>query len=120
MNQLELAWDTFYFHTEQICYQESEYINVTQTLHNLLLSNHQRHQRKRMKVKLHNCMDSLIVSYKKHIYAISDLINLNNDLVDIPEEYEIDVSHLASLKSLTIKLIEETILSKEEINNLLS
>ena len=120
-NKLDLAWDTFYFYTEEISEFESQYFSNTKTIKNFLKSENfpQKDQRKRLLNKSNKCMDSLIILYKKQMDAISDLIELNKSGIEIPPEQEIDNTSLCSLKNITATLIEEMRTHKSEIKDLL-
>ena len=51
--------------------------------------------------------------------SISNLINLNRDLVDIPIEREVDSATLNNLKSVTGTLMAEVLRYKEDMESML-
>ena len=122
MDNLELAWQTFEFHSSAIADLELEH---TLNLKNLkILVSKQVPATKWEKLDLSNkiiaCCNKLINSYAKHIDSIDQLIHLHNEVEDIPIERETDIQLFNELKSVSATLLEETKRHKEEIPNILS
>lgn len=122
MDNLELAWQTFEFHSSAIADLELEH---TLNLKNLkILASKQVPATKWEKLDLSNkiiaCCNKLINSYAKHIDSIDQLIHLHNEVEDIPIERETDIQLFNELKSVSATLLEETKRHKEEIPDILS
>jgi ferritin-like metal-binding protein YciE len=116
MDKLELAWDTFDFYTSEICDVEAKHLNIVSQI-SKLIENHfdsTRSQRKRLRIKFLNNMSNLLTLYKKQLDCINDLIELSEELKDMPPEKAVDKNTMATLKNVTSTLLEEMILSREE------
>lgn len=116
MNNLKLSWETFDFLTINIAELEARHLNNVDTIQNFFTQNKSptREQKKRLKSKLDTCLDSLLVLYVKQVQCIDDLLELNNSNIDIPEEQEIDLETLATLRDVTATLLEQMKLAKAE------
>lgn len=116
MNNLKLSWETFDFLTINIAELEARHLNNVDTIQNFFKQNKSptREQKKRLKSKLDTCLNSLLVLYVKQVQCIDDLLELNNSNIDIPEEQEIDLETLATLRDVTATLLEQMKLAKAE------
>ena len=76
---------------------------------------------KRVKLKDQSlkCCDQIIVSYKKQISSLDDIIKVYQSGVDIPKVRYVDSRFLNELKLLTATLMQEMVIYKEEIKKLL-
>ena len=122
MEILQLAWDTFDFLTEQIAEHEAKYIETINLINNHLNAKSQPtlQQRARLKDKLFLVSNKLLVLYAKHLSAINDLVELNDQLIDIPIHFEVDSKSLIGLKDVTQDLIKETNKTKDQYFRILS
>jgi hypothetical protein len=122
MENLELAWDTFNFYASEVAGQEAIHINNMNNAKLFINKNKKptRGQKKRLKSKCLSTISLLLVLYNKQMASLDDLIKLHSDFVDIPEEFEIDVAHLVSLKNITATLIHELSHYKNQLDDLLS
>tara|TARA_R110001592_G_scaffold130031_4_gene343019 strand:- start:4123 stop:4491 length:369 start_codon:yes stop_codon:yes gene_type:complete len=122
MNLLELAWDTFDFHGEEIARLEalqasnmikvkifsSKKIYPTESeKHNLLKS-------------IISCCGKLISNYQKQLHSISELNILYDSGIEIPLERQMDNRYLDELAEVTTILINEVKAYKERIIKKLS
>lgn len=108
MDVLELAWDTFDFHGEEIARLEaihalnvkklkifkSKQVQPTDIEKNQLLKS------------ILSCCDKLIVSYQKQLTSILDLIKLYDSDIYIPMERQLDGRFLHELANVTATLME--------------
>lgn len=117
MCDFNLAWDTFSFHSAECSKLEDAYFEDINKLNQLILNNPDTHSlnRKRIKKELSLLGKPLLVAYKKQIDAIDELIKLHK-YSDVPEDLEIDMEYLYSLKNVTSTLLEEV---KTSISSLL-
>ena len=122
MNKVELAWDTFNFYSSEIAEHEAVHIGNMNNARSFILKNSSptRAQIKRVKSKCLKTIDSLLVLYCKQMKSLDDLINLHSSMVDIPQELDINIEHLMSLKNVTGTLIEELTSYKNDIDDLLN
>jgi hypothetical protein len=110
MNKLTLAWETFDFYLEKVASLEVDHIKNIREMQKMRannLNNYSAQEIESFRDQFIDCIDRLINLYKKHFDSINDLIKLNNELVDIPPEYEIDDKSLADLKRVTKSLMNE-------------
>jgi|TARA_B110000305_G_C19425279_1_gene633225 hypothetical protein len=122
MNPLELAWDTFDFHGEDIARLEalqasnmmkvkvfsSKRVNPTESEKHKLLNN------------ILSCCGKLISNYQKQLHSISELNILYDSGVEIPLERQMDNRYLDELADLTMMLIHEVKAYRERIVKKLS
>jgi hypothetical protein len=109
MKDLELAWQTYEFYTSRL--SECEQVHHL-TLRNLKKfvkqnPNPKRYQRKRVLSKCSESCSRLNVLYKKQVDALSDLIEIHSNLVDIPLERQVGVDYLLTLKNVTKTIMLE-------------
>lgn len=121
-HKLDLAWDTFDFYTEEICEFEAKHLANIRMIKNFLNQESfpELHQRKRLKNKSLNCIQNLLLLYKKQLDALDELIVLNKDYVNIPTEREVDAGQLISLKNVTCTLMYQIKRQENEIKDVLS
>lgn len=121
MDKLKLAWETFNFLTSECAKQEEIHSNNILTLGNFFKKNNypSKAQRLRMKNKLNKTSDYLMTLYKKQSDSLEDLISMNKDYVDIPEELEVKVESLLSLKNMTFTLMKQVSKQKSQFIDLL-
>lgn len=121
ISELELAWETYEFYTNEIVKYEEIHINVLKTLKRFIdkNSNPQKYQRDRVKKKCNESCSKLFLLYQKQINALSDLIEIYNTYVDIPIEHEIDIEYLITLKNVTMTLMNQTNEYKTQIERML-
>lgn len=111
LENLELLWATYEFHSKYISDLESEHISYIKGLQNS----------EEIPIKKNiDCCNKLIKGYQKNIESVDDLIcaytyfNLNG--IRVPIEREIDIESLKNLKDLSVKLIKELFLYKSRIS----
>jgi hypothetical protein len=126
MDNLELNWQTFEFHSANIMELEEKYEkNLKKT--NILLRKQvpaTKWEKLEMRNKMISLCNKLISSYGKHIDCINDLIALYkyNEIngIPIPEERNADIQLFNELKSVSATLAEEMRVYKQKLSNLLS
>ena len=122
MDNLELAWETFEFHSSSISELEEEHIKNLKKVK--ILINKQVPATKWEKLKLLNkmiaCCNKLINGYSKHIDSIDELIRLHNEIEVIPIERETDIQLFNELKSVSATLSEEMKVYKVKLSDILS
>jgi hypothetical protein len=121
MDALDLAWDTFDFHSIEIARLEEEHIENMTSIRSLIKQEIIPPHSKRVKLKDQSlkCCDQIIVSYKKQISSLDDIIKVYQSGVDIPKVRYVDSRFLNELKLLTATLMQEMVIYKEEIKKLL-
>lgn len=125
MDQLELAWDTYDFHTAMLNDFEKKHESIIKYYEDFIGKNLNPSQTKKTYVRnrLNKSFSSLLSVYVKQLSAIDDLIKvyqnykLNN--VPLPEGREIDPQLFLSLKSITATLMEEMKISRRQMNEVL-
>jgi hypothetical protein len=122
MDNLELAWQTFEFHSSTIADLEEQHLSNLKKLK--IFTNKQVPATKREKLNLRNkitaCCNKLINSYSKHIACLNELIILHDTVHSIPVERETDIQLFNDLKSVSATLLEEMKRYKEEVSDILS
>jgi len=122
MDQLELAWETYEFHSIELTKYEELHLSNMKKLK--IFKNKKvpptEAQKARLSKVMLRCCDNLIVHYKKQINSIKDLINIYRSDVKIPESRETDIQFLNELIMVTATLMEEMNLYKSEINEFLN
>lgn len=121
MDALDLAWDTFDFHSFEVAKLEEEHIENMFKIKSLIKKEiiEPRSKQIRLKKKASNCCDQIVVSYKKQLSSIDDIIKLYKSGIKIPESRYVDPQFLNELKLLTATLMQEMITYKKEIEKLL-
>lgn len=126
MDNLELTWQTFEFHSGNIMELEEEYEQILKKTNTLLRKQvpATKWEKSDMKNKIIALCNKLISSYSKHIACINDLIalykyNLLNGIV-IPEERNTDIELFNELKDVSATLAEEMKVYKSDLSDLLS
>jgi len=122
MDNLELAWQTFEFHSLAIAELEEQHLSNLKKLK--ILTNKQvpatKIEKLNLRDKITACCNKLINSYSKHIACLNELIILHDTVHNIPVERETDVQLFNELKSVSATLLEEMKRHKEEIPDILS
>jgi len=122
MDSLELAWDTFDFHGEEIARLEA--LQASNTMKVKVFSSKRVSPTEAEKRKLLNnilsCCGKLISNYQKQLHSISELNILYDSGIEIPLERQMDNRYLYELADLTIMLIHEVRAYKEKITKKLS
>jgi hypothetical protein len=122
MDQLELAWETYEFHSIELTKYEELHLSNMKKLK--IFKNKKvpptEAQKARLSKVMLRCCDNLIVHYKKQIDSIKDLINIYRSDVKIPESRETDIQFLNELIMVTATLMEEINLYRSEINEFLN
>jgi hypothetical protein len=126
MDNLELAWQTFEFHSGNIMGLEGKYEENLKKI-NILLSKQvpaTKWEKLDSKNKTTSLCNKLINSYAKHIDCINDLIALYkyNRLngIGIPEERNTDIELFYELKNVSATLAEEMRVYKDNLSDILS
>lgn len=125
MHDLDLAWETFDFHSESIAELEANHLDNLNKL-NILL-NKQVPATRWEKVDLVNkilaCCDKLQSTYIKSNHSINDLIKIYNEKrkhnIPIPIEHKTDIQFFNELKNVNATLIEEMKVYKSKIREVL-
>jgi len=117
MNKLELAWSTYEFYTLEITDHEYAHVQLVKEINETFpfLNSADKKSLQSEYDRQHKCLFTL---YKKHLDSISDLISLNQTLVDVPPERKVDITSLITLKNVTATLIQEMKAYKKEIDEL--
>jgi hypothetical protein len=122
MDALDLAWDTFDFHSIEIAKLEQLHLENMKEIKSLLKEKNDSSYSRRIKIKKTTleCCDQIVVSYKKQLSSIDDIYKLYKSGIEIPEARYVDPQFLNELKLLTATLMHEMQNYKEEVNKLLS
>jgi len=106
MDALDLAWDTFDFHSIEIAKLEQLHLDNMKNIRSLLKEEIDSPYSKRIKIKKSSlkCCDQIIVSYKKQISSIEDIIKIHNSGIDIPEERSLNIDSPKDLLILKKKI----------------
>ena len=125
MDRLELAWQTYEFHTNIIYDFEIEHDLNLNSLRNFISTDlNPKHLKKVFfRKKINKSFNRLLVLYKKQMDAVSDLIEIYKDYkannISIPKERKTKIQLLYDLKNITATLIEQSKFSQREINEVL-
>ena len=121
MNKLELEWETFDFYTEQIQKQEGIHITKMSLIKSFLAKKYAFSGRKKIELlkDYNECCGSLLLLYKKQLDSLSNLIELNKNIVDVPPEREVDTQTLVELKNTTSTLIMQVHEHKKDMDLML-
>lgn len=122
MDDLELAWQTYEFHSVKIYDLEQLHLS---NLKKLKIFKEKRVaptelEKEKIVRAITRCCDDLIVHYNKQINSIKDLIQLYNSNSQSIEFQDINVDFLNELINVTATLMEEMRTYKSEIKDLLS
>lgn len=125
LENLEVLWKTYDFHTSQIATFESIIEEDLSHLRLFLkedLNPTQKQKSEARDVISHDC-DQCLMSYKKQIHVIEELIEayryfLENG-VSVPEEREARVSCLEELRDATAELMEGVSDCKAQVQEML-
>lgn len=120
MDDLELTWQTYEFHSSKI--YELEELHLS-NLKKLKIFKQKRvapteSQKDKMIRLMIRCCDDLIVHYKKQINSVKDLVKLYESDIDISEYRNTDTDFLNELISVTATLMQEMLKYRSEIKNL--
>lgn len=121
MDKLELAWETYDFHTAMIYDAEEGHKRLLSRFHKFISDNLNPNElrKKRVKNGMNKSFNHLLLIYKKQMDAVSDLIEIYQSDIYIPEEREMNVEYFFELKNVTATLIEELKVHQREINEVL-
>jgi hypothetical protein len=122
MDDLELAWQTYEFHGEEIHKFEELHLS---NLKKLKIFKQKKvapteAQKERLSKLMLRCCDNLITNYKKQIDSIKHLIKIYESDIEISESRETDIQFLNELIMITATLMEEMNKYKSEIKEFLS
>jgi hypothetical protein len=122
MDNLELAWETFEFHSGNIMELEEEYERMLRKAKTLLAKQvpATKWEKSNMRDDMIALCNKLISSYGKHIDCIGELIHLHNEAESIPIERETDVQLFNELKNVSATLSEEMKLYKDHLSDIFS
>lgn len=120
MDDLELTWQTYEFHSSKI--YELEELHLS-NLKKLKIFKQKRvapteSEKDKMVRLMTRCCDDLIVHYKKQINSIKDLVKLHQSNIDISDFRNTDTDFLNELISITATLMEEMVKYKSQIKKL--
>ena len=126
MDDLELAWETYDFHSAMLKNFELKHEFAMEYYEDFIEKNLNPSQTKKTYVrnKLNKSFASLSSVYVKVLSAIDDLIKIYEDYklnhIPLPEHRQIDDPRLFfNLKNITATLMEEMKVSRREINGVL-
>lgn len=122
MDFLELAWDTFDFHGEEIARLEAlqaSNIMKVKVFSSKIINPTEAEKRKLLNGIL-SCCGKLISNYQKQLHSISELNILYDSGVEIPLERQMDNRYLGELADLTMVLIHEVKAYRERMVKKLS
>ena len=121
MDNLELAWQTYDFHTEMAVEFEDKHTNLIERYSNFIIENlnPSQSQKKWLLKRLNKSFNRILNTYVKQMDAVNDLIQLYNSDIDIPQERELDKQSLYNLLNITATLSEEMKIHRKEINEVL-
>lgn len=121
MDNLELAWQTYEFHTEMAVEFEDKHTDLIARYRNFVSKNlnPSQSQKKWLLNRLNKSFNRLLSTYVKQMDAVNDLIDLYNSDIEIPEERKLDKQSLYSLLNITATLSEEIKIYRKEINEVL-
>jgi hypothetical protein len=120
MNSLNLAWESFDFYSEKVSQAEYEHSNFLNNLDGESLIFLPKSEKDSLCSKYTIIYNNLNILYGKYIDALSEVIILNNNIIDIPIEREIDTETLLTLKNITTTLRSELFISSKKIFDILS
>ena len=106
MDNLELAWQTYDFHTEMATEFEDKHTNLIERYRNFIIKNlnPSQSQKKWLLNRLNKSFNRILNTYVKQMDAITDLIDLYNSGIEIPEERKVENQSLYSLLNVTATL----------------
>ena len=121
MDNLELAWRTYEFHTEMAVEFEDKHTDLIARYRNFVSKNlnPSQSQKKWLLNRLNKSFNRILNTYVKQMDAVNDLIDLYNSDIEIPEERKLDKQSLYSLLNVTATLSEEMKIYRKEINEVL-
>lgn len=132
MQDLELTWESYEFHSSQIIELENNLILKVSEAQLFLQNNSEKEfdeaSYRFEKVNILNAIidfsNKLILSYQKQCNLLSEIMEIQKDFssrgLEIPPEREVSVGLLEKLKLETFNLIEGMKEQKEELRNILS
>ena len=121
MDELELAWQTYDFHTSMIHDLEEGHKHLVARFEKFISNNLNPSElrKKRVKNGMNKSFNELLLMYNKQLKAIDDLIALYKSDIDIPAEREVNLQLFFDLKNVTATLVEELKVHRREINEVL-
>jgi len=125
MDKLNLAWDTFDFHSKNNSELEEEYLSLLKKI-NILLNKQvpaTRWEKLSAVNKMIACCNKLSASYIKHIHCLDELIKIHQHRtlhgIPIPVEHITDIQFFNELKSISATLLEEIKVYKKKLPEIL-
>lgn len=125
MCDIELAWKTFDFHSENISKLEEDHLNNINKL-NVLLKKQvpaTKWQKLDLVNKIIACCNKLESSYLKHTHCLEELIKIykhrNLNGISIPAKHHTDIDFFNELKNINATLIEEMKVYKSKVTEVL-
>ena len=125
IENLEILWDTYDFHTQELKELEVKIVDAFDELHVFLENNLNPTQKEKLKARnlIDDCCDKSTVSYKKQIHAINELINFYlfffRKKISVPIHREVKINFLVELRSTTFDLISVISLYKDQVTEIL-
>lgn len=125
MDDLELAWETYDFHTYMLHELEVKHHSVMEYYQRFVKRNLNPSQAKKTyaRNKINKSFSAILTSYGKQLKSIDDLIKIYKiykvDGIPLPEGREIDPQLFITLKNVTATLMEEVKILRKEINEVL-
>lgn len=125
IDNLEMLWDTFDFHTGKLGELEVRIVDAFDKLHIFLENNLNPTQKEKLEARrlIDDCCDKSIASYKKQIHAINELISFylvfKKKNISVPIHREVKLNFLVQLRSTTLDLMSVMSLYKDQVTEIL-
>lgn len=125
IENLEMLWDTFDFHTEQLGELESKIVDAFNELHIFLENNLNPTQKEKLEARrlIDDCCDKSIACYKKQVHAINELFTLyfafRKKNISVPIHRKVKLNFLVQLRSTTLDLMSVMSLYKDRVTEIL-
>ena len=121
MDNIDLAWKTYEFHTQKVHEIESKYQSMLDLYYRFVGNNLNPSQIKKnyIRTKINKFLSTMISAYNKQINSIDDLIIAYDKELDAEFQKDVDTELLNHLKNTTATLIEEIKVLRNEINQVL-
>lgn len=122
MEKLELAWQTYEFHTSELHSLEEDHLKFMVYYEKYLKRKPKLNysQKSFIKKRAIKSFSKLLNTYMKQINAISELIQLYSSGIEIPDSRSCDLQSLINLLNVTAVLAEEMKMKKKEICDFLN
>ena len=121
MNKLELEWETFDFYTAKIQKQEAVHMTKMSLIKSFMSRKYRFREYKKFELlkDYDKWCKALLLLYKKQVDSLTNLIELNKNIVDVPPEREVDNQTLIELKNTTSTLIMQVHEHKKDMESML-